>query len=92
MKKPISHFFELKKKQIDTFLAASPHPSGGTGKNDRCAGGTLKIQHRFSVKNTLLNGEHYNCGYTTHRDHNASQNILALGLDGLGVSPRSLRL
>ena len=60
MKKPISHFFELKKKQIDTFLAASPHPSGGTGKNDRCAGGTLKIQHRFSVKNTLLNGEHYN--------------------------------
>ena len=33
-----------------------------------------------------------NCGYTTHRDHNASQNILALGLDGLGVSPRSLRL
>jgi putative transposase len=32
------------------------------------------------------------CGYTTSRDFNASQNILALGLDGLGVIPRSLRL
>ena len=32
------------------------------------------------------------CGYTTHRDHNASENILALGLEGLGVSPRSPRL
>lgn len=33
-----------------------------------------------------------NCGYTTHRDHNASENILALGLDGLGESPRSSRI
>lgn len=32
------------------------------------------------------------CGYTAHRDLNAAQNILALGLDGLGVIPRSLRL
>jgi len=32
------------------------------------------------------------CGYTAHRDFNAAQNILALGLDGLGVIPRSLRL
>jgi putative transposase len=32
------------------------------------------------------------CGYTVDRDFNASQNILALGLDGLGVIPRSLRL
>jgi putative transposase len=32
------------------------------------------------------------CGYSTSRDFNASQNILALGLDGLGVIPRSLRL
>lgn len=32
------------------------------------------------------------CGYTAHRDVNAAQNILALGLDGLGVIPRSLRL
>jgi putative transposase len=32
------------------------------------------------------------CGYQTSRDHNAAQNILALGLDGLGVSPRSPRL
>lgn len=32
------------------------------------------------------------CGYQTSRDLNAAQNILALGLDGLGVSPRSLRL
>ncbi|MBS0646740.1 MAG: transposase, partial [Verrucomicrobia bacterium] len=24
------------------------------------------------------------CGYQTSRDHNAAQNILALGLDGLG--------
>jgi len=27
------------------------------------------------------------CGYTAHRDFNAAQNILALGLDGLGVIP-----
>jgi putative transposase len=32
------------------------------------------------------------CGYKASRDFNASQNILALGLDGLGVIPRSLRL
>ncbi len=32
------------------------------------------------------------CGYKTSRDFNAAQNILALGLDGLGVIPRSLRL
>ena len=32
------------------------------------------------------------CGYTAHRDLNAAQNILALGLDGLGVCPRSPRL
>jgi len=32
------------------------------------------------------------CGYKAHRDFNAAQNILALGLDGLGVIPRSLRL
>jgi putative transposase len=32
------------------------------------------------------------CGYTAPRDLNAAENILALGLDGLGVSPRSPRL
>ena len=32
------------------------------------------------------------CGYKVTRDYNAAQNILALGLDGLGVIPRSLRL
>ena len=32
------------------------------------------------------------CGYETTRDHNAAQNILALGLDGLGVILRSHRL
>ena len=32
------------------------------------------------------------CGYSTHRDLNAAENILALGLDGLGVCPRSLCL
>ncbi len=32
------------------------------------------------------------CGYKTTRDFNAAQNILALGLDGLGAIPRSLRL
>jgi putative transposase len=32
------------------------------------------------------------CKYMAHRDLNAAQNILALGLDGLGAIPRSLRL
>src|ERR1700738_2023476 len=32
------------------------------------------------------------CGYRVLRDFNSAQNILALGLDGLGVTPRSLRL
>lgn len=32
------------------------------------------------------------CKYMAHRDCNAAQNILALGLDGLGIVPRSLRL
>ena len=32
------------------------------------------------------------CGYQAGRDFNASQNILALGLDGLGAIPRSPRL
>lgn len=32
------------------------------------------------------------CGYSTTRDCNAAQNILALGLDGLDASPRSPRL
>lgn len=42
----------------------------------------------------LAEREHkcFQCGYTAHRDFNAAQNILALGLDGLGVIPRSLRL
>jgi len=31
------------------------------------------------------------CGYKATRDFNAAQNILALGLDGLGAIPRSLR-
>ena len=32
------------------------------------------------------------CGYVAHRDFNASLNILALGLEGQGISPRSPRL
>lgn len=42
----------------------------------------------------LANREHKcsQCRYVAHRDFNAAQNILALGLDGLGVIPRSLRL
>lgn len=32
------------------------------------------------------------CSYKTSRDFNAAQNILALGLNGLGAIPRSLRL
>ena len=29
------------------------------------------------------------CGYSAHRDLNSAENILAIGLDGLGVCPRS---
>jgi len=43
---------------------------------------------------TLSEREHHcsRCGYKASRDFNASQNILALGLDGLGAIPRSLPL
>jgi putative transposase len=45
----------------------------------------------FREKKKLSQRSHVcsKCGYSTHRDHNAAENILALGLDGLGVAPRS---
>ena len=45
----------------------------------------------FREKKKLSTRTHQcaNCGYTVHRDLNAAENILALGLDGLGVCPRS---
>lgn len=47
----------------------------------------------FREKKELHEREHRcKCGYTVHRDFNASLNILALGLDGQGAIPRSLRL
>jgi putative transposase len=48
----------------------------------------------FREKKKLSSRSHQcaNCGYTVHRDLNAAENILALGLDGLGVCPRSLCL
>jgi putative transposase len=49
--------------------------------------------HHLQVK-LLSEREHFcsQCGYKATRDFNAAQNILALGLDGLGEIPRSLRL
>ena len=47
------------------------------------------------IEEKQLNERQHNCsscGYNVHRDLNAAQNILAIGLDGLGVIPRSLRL
>ena len=45
-------------------------------------------------KKELSEREHccLQCGYKTSRDFNAALNILALGLDGQGIIPRSLRL
>ncbi len=39
----------------------------------------------------LSEREHHclNCGYKATRDFNAAQNILVLGIDGLGAIPRS---
>ena len=48
--------------------------------------------HLQSKKLTEREHKCSQCGYTAHRDFNAAQNILALGLDGLGEIPRSLRL
>jgi len=51
-------------------------------------------QCRHREAKTLSEREHHcsQCGYKTSRDFNAAQNILALGLDGLGAIPRSPRL
>ena len=51
-----------------------------------------RCQHR-EVKE-LSEREHCcsRCSYSVGRDFNAAQNILALGLDGLGEIPRSHRL
>ena len=45
--------------------------------------------HRESKK--LSDRQHTckNCGYTVHRDVNAAENILALGLESMGLGPRS---
>ena len=48
---------------------------------------------KLGVVNTAYTSQTcYQCGYTVSRDLNVAQNILALGLDGLGAIPRSLRL
>ncbi|MFI0435853.1 MAG: zinc ribbon domain-containing protein, partial [Parachlamydiaceae bacterium] len=47
------------------------------------------------IEEKKLNERQHNCsscGYNVHRDFNAARNILAIGLDGLGAIPRSLRL
>jgi putative transposase len=48
-------------------------------------------QCNWIEKKKLSEREHSckKCGYETTRDYNAAQNILALGLDGLGAIPRS---
>jgi putative transposase len=48
----------------------------------------------YREKKTLSQRELHcqHCGYSASRDFNAAQNILALGLDGLGLIPRSLCL
>lgn len=51
-----------------------------------------KCGHRHSL---LLSEREFRCsccGLVLDRDHNASLNILAIGLDSLGLVPRSLRL
>lgn len=46
--------------------------------------------HHVEKKKLSMREHHCSqCGYMTTRDFNASQNILAIGLDGLGVIPRS---
>jgi len=48
--------------------------------------------HLESKKLTEREHKCSKCGYRAHRDLNAAHNILALGLNGLGVIPRSLCL
>ena len=58
------------------------HPAYTSQTCSRCG-------HR--EKKSLSQRTHHcsGCGYTAHRDMNAAENILAPGLDGLDVSPRS---
>jgi putative transposase len=49
----------------------------------------FKCGHREKKKLTERTHHCKHCGCTTSRDFNAAQNILALGMDGLGIIPRS---
>jgi putative transposase len=51
-----------------------------------------QCKHREEKKLSERKHSCSQCGYEATRDLNAAQNILALGLDGLGTIPRSLRL
>ena len=51
-----------------------------------------RCKHRQEKKLSERMHNCLQCGYKATRDFNAAQNILALGLDGLGAIPRSLRL
>ena len=51
-----------------------------------------RCKHREEKKLSERMHNCAHCGYKATRDVNAAQNILALGLDGLGAIPRSLRL
>jgi putative transposase len=79
-------------RQFLTYKAAEAGRKLGLANPAYTTQDCSRCHHREKKKLSERSHRCSQCGYTTTRDLNAAQNILALGIDGLGEIPRSLRL
>ena len=86
------------KKERNRFRQILTYKAEEAGRKLRVVNPAYTIQTCYQYghmeKKMLSEGIHRysKCGYTAGRDLNAAQNILTLGMDGLGAIPRSLPL
>jgi len=79
-------------RQFLTYKAAEAGRKLGLANPAYTSQDCCKCDHREAKKLSERMHCCSQCGYKTTRDHNSAQKILALGIDGLGAIPRSLRL